>query len=112
MLATRAAQRVAVISLVDLPHCRLECKDTFQARRPGWWCTRYQFDGGPPLQVPDPECLSRDPVTGATLGTLDTLGGDGASPGPGVAAREPERRPGAEHERLPDTRGDVERLVR
>jgi Glycosyl hydrolases family 16 len=45
------------------------------------WCTRYQFDGGAPVQVPDPTCLGRDPVTGATLGTLDTLGGDGTSQG-------------------------------
>ena len=45
------------------------------------WCTRYQYDGGPDLQVPDAGCLGRDPSTGATLGTLDTLGGDGTSQG-------------------------------
>ena len=45
------------------------------------WCTRYQFDGGAPVQIPDSTCLGRDPVTGATLGTLDTLGGDGTSQG-------------------------------
>lgn len=45
------------------------------------WCTRYQFDGGPDLEMADSACLGRDPVTGATLGTLDTLGGDGTSQG-------------------------------
>jgi beta-glucanase (GH16 family) len=45
------------------------------------WCTRYQYDGGPAPQVPDPACLSTDPATGATLGTLDTLGGDGTQQG-------------------------------
>ncbi|MFV0406399.1 MAG: hypothetical protein ACK5LN_06195 [Propioniciclava sp.] len=41
------------------------------------WCTRYQYGGGAPLQVPDDACLSVDPATGARLGTLDTLGGNG-----------------------------------
>jgi beta-glucanase (GH16 family) len=38
------------------------------------WCTRYQYDGGPALQVPAPWCLGEDPSTHTTLGTLDTLG--------------------------------------
>jgi beta-glucanase (GH16 family) len=45
------------------------------------WCTRYQYDGGPSPQIPDRSCLGRDPDTGATLGTLDTLGGDGTKQG-------------------------------
>jgi beta-glucanase (GH16 family) len=40
------------------------------------WCTRYQWSGGPPLQVPDPECTRPNP-DGGTYGTLDTLGGNG-----------------------------------
>lgn len=47
----------------------------------GKWCTRYQYDGGPAPQVPDPGCLGTDPATGKILGTLDTLGGDGTAPG-------------------------------
>lgn len=45
------------------------------------WCTRYQYDGGPALEVPDGKCLGEDPATGKTLGTLDTLGGDGTAQG-------------------------------
>ncbi len=45
------------------------------------WCTRYMYDGGPQLQVPDQSCLEQDPDTGDTLGTLDTLGGNGSESG-------------------------------
>jgi beta-glucanase (GH16 family) len=49
------------------------------------WCTRYQYDGGTETPAEhaaiDPSCLGRDPVSGTTLGTLDTLGGDGTNPG-------------------------------
>ena len=43
------------------------------------WCTRYMYDGGifPEPQVPDDACMGVDPETGAVLGTLDTLGGNG-----------------------------------
>ncbi len=43
------------------------------------WCTRYMYDGGvfPEPQVPDEACMGVDPETGALLGTLDTLGGNG-----------------------------------
>jgi hypothetical protein len=49
------------------------------------WCTRYQYDGGTESAAEQPKipagCLGTDPATGATLGTLDTLGGDGTAPG-------------------------------
>ncbi|SDZ61994.1 Glycosyl hydrolases family 16 [Asanoa ishikariensis] len=49
------------------------------------WCTRYMYDGGTESAAEqakiDPSCLGRDPVTGTTLGTLDTLGGNGTAPG-------------------------------
>jgi beta-glucanase (GH16 family) len=49
------------------------------------WCTRYMYDFGtetPEQQARIPaNCLGRDPATGTTLGTLDTLGGDGTHPG-------------------------------
>jgi beta-glucanase (GH16 family) len=49
------------------------------------WCTRYMYDGGTESAAEqakiDPSCLGRDPVTGTTLGTLDSLGGNGTAPG-------------------------------
>jgi hypothetical protein len=49
------------------------------------WCTRYQYDFGtetPEEQAKIPaNCLGRDPQTGTTLGTLDTLGGNGTQAG-------------------------------
>lgn len=49
------------------------------------WCTRYMYDGGTEDPATwadiDPACLGQDPETGALLGTLDTLGGDGTAPG-------------------------------
>jgi beta-glucanase (GH16 family) len=41
------------------------------------WCTRYMYDGGPALQVPDPSCLHTNPANGITYGNLDTLGNNG-----------------------------------
>jgi len=42
------------------------------------WCTRYMYDGGsesPAEQAKiDKSCLGKDPNTGTTLGTLDSLG--------------------------------------
>ncbi len=66
-----------------LPGYRLISHDEFggTALDRSAWCTRYQYDGGPALEVPDPECLGKDPTTGTTLGTLDTLGGDGTRQG-------------------------------
>jgi hypothetical protein len=66
-----------------LPGYRLISHDEFGGKEldRSYWCTRYQYDGGPAPQVPDPACLGTDPATGATLGTLDTLGGDGTQQG-------------------------------
>jgi Glycosyl hydrolases family 16 len=49
------------------------------------WCTRYMYDGGTEsaaeqAKIPA-DCLGEDPATHKTLGTLDTLGGDGTAPG-------------------------------
>jgi beta-glucanase (GH16 family) len=41
------------------------------------WCTRYMYDGGPALQVPDASCLHTNPANGTTYGNLDTLGHNG-----------------------------------
>ena len=66
---------------------RLLYRDEFAGTRldRSKWCTRYMYDGGTetPAEQAEihPGCLGRDPVTGATLGTLDTLGGNGTAPG-------------------------------
>ncbi|WP_203988954.1 glycoside hydrolase family 16 protein [Virgisporangium aurantiacum] len=63
-----------------LPGYRLIYGDEFGGRTldRSKWCTRYQYDGG--TESPEeqakihPGCLGRDPATGTTLGTLDSLG--------------------------------------
>ncbi|WP_170216014.1 glycoside hydrolase family 16 protein [Asanoa ferruginea] len=48
------------------------------------WCTRFPYEGGPALEVPDPGCLSADGVAGR----LDTLGLKFDSDGNQVAGQE------------------------
>jgi beta-glucanase (GH16 family) len=63
-----------------LPGYRLIYNDEFggSALNRNKWCTRYEYDGGtetPEEQAKIPaSCLGRDPASGTTLGTLDSLG--------------------------------------